>query len=250
MKISGSHVDHPQRAPSPLVPRARRPVRRARALSARPASRPPAGAAAAVGEGARRVAAASGARAGRRPAGADRWVSRRSWTQRQRAADAAQSRARRATVADLRRARLAENLRARRAPTCSAVPPTPPSCGTSRPATGPGEVAAPVYRNTGQAHSLSRLLDSRSPAEYGYHQEIAHAAGEVQMQIVQRAVVDPARRGEARGGGRPAEAPLPRAGRHAAGVDARSTTARSSAPQACSPGRSSGCPAGSRSPPA
>jgi hypothetical protein len=46
-----------------------------------------------------------------------------------------------------------------------------------------------VYRNTGQAHSLSRLFDSSSPAEYGYHQGVAHAAGEAQMQIVQRAVV-------------------------------------------------------------
>ena len=46
-----------------------------------------------------------------------------------------------------------------------------------------------MYRNTGQAHSLSRLLDSHDPTDYGYHQEIAHAAGEAQMKIVQRAVV-------------------------------------------------------------
>jgi hypothetical protein len=51
-----------------------------------------------------------------------------------------------------------------------------------------GEVAAAVYRNTGNAHTLTRLLDSGSPAEYGYRQKIAHAVGEVQMDIVRRAV--------------------------------------------------------------
>src|SRR4051812_35413047 len=106
---------------------------------------------------------------------------------RERAADFAVSQRDRA-VADLERARIRENFALARADLLSrAADAAEQRYQTAR--TRAGEIAAQVYRNTGQAHSLSRLLDSRSPAEYGYHQEIAHAAGEVQMQIVQRAVV-------------------------------------------------------------
>ncbi len=107
--------------------------------------------------------------------------------EREQAATAAQNR-RDGTVADLGRARLAENVALARADLLSrAADAAERRYQLARDRAG--QVAAQVYRNTGQAHSLSRLLDSRSPAEYGYHQEIAHAAGEVQMQIVQRAVV-------------------------------------------------------------
>jgi hypothetical protein len=106
---------------------------------------------------------------------------------RERAADFAVSQRDRA-VADLESARIRENFALARADLLSrAADAAEQRYQTAR--TRAGEIAAQVYRNTGQAHSLSRLLDSRSPAEYGYHQEIAHAAGEVQMQIVQRAVV-------------------------------------------------------------
>jgi hypothetical protein len=106
---------------------------------------------------------------------------------REQAALAARNR-RDATVAELARARLSENIALARADLLSRAALAAERRYQAARARA-GEVAAAVYRNTGQAHSLSRLLDSHSPTEYGYHQQIAHAAGEVQMQIVERAVV-------------------------------------------------------------
>ena len=107
--------------------------------------------------------------------------------QREQDAVAAQNR-RDGTVAALGRAQLAENAALARADLLSrAADAAERRYQAAR--TQAAEVAAAVYRNTGQARSLSRLLDSRSPTEYGYHQEIAHAAGDVQMKVVQRAVV-------------------------------------------------------------
>ena len=92
------------------------------------------------------------------------------------------------TVADLQQAQLAENLALARADLLSRAADAAEARYQEARARA-GEVAAAVYRNTGQAHSLSRLLDSGNPTEYGYHQQIAHAAGEAQMKIVQRAVL-------------------------------------------------------------
>jgi hypothetical protein len=106
---------------------------------------------------------------------------------REQAANDAQNR-RATTVADLQQARRSENLALARADLLSrAADAAEVRYQLARDRAG--QVAAAVYRNAGQAHSLARLLDSRSPAEYGYHQGIAQAAGDVQMQIVQRAVV-------------------------------------------------------------
>ena len=106
---------------------------------------------------------------------------------RQAAANAARSR-RNQALGDLARARLEENAALARADLLSRAADAA-EARYRQARERAGEVAAAVYRNSGQAHSLSRLLDSRTPTEYGYHQEIAHAVGEAQMQIVDRAVV-------------------------------------------------------------
>src|SRR4051812_35874319 len=107
--------------------------------------------------------------------------------QRQRAANAAMS-SRNQALGELARARVAENAALNRADLLSRAADAA-EARYQQARTRAGEVAAAVYRNTGQAHSLSRLLDSHNPTEYGYHQQIAHAAGEAQMKIVQRAVL-------------------------------------------------------------
>jgi hypothetical protein len=107
--------------------------------------------------------------------------------QRQRVADAAQAR-RDQTAADLARAQLAENAALARADMLArAAADAERRYQAARERAG--EVAAAVYRNHGNAHALTRLLDSDSPAEYGYHQEIARAAGDVQVKVVQQAIV-------------------------------------------------------------
>src|SRR4051812_27010233 len=106
---------------------------------------------------------------------------------RQAAANAARSR-RNQALAELARARLDENFALARADLLSRAADAA-EVRYQQARARAGEVAAAVYRNTGQAHSLSRLLDSHNPTEYGYHQQIAHAAGEAQMKIVQRAVL-------------------------------------------------------------
>src|SRR3954464_13195627 len=106
---------------------------------------------------------------------------------RREASNAARSR-RNETLGELARAQLAENAALNRADLLSRAADTA-EARYERARSRAGEVAAAVYRNTGQAHSLSRLLDSKSPTEYGYHQQIANAVGDAQMQIVERAVV-------------------------------------------------------------
>ena len=106
---------------------------------------------------------------------------------RRDAANAARSR-RNETLGELARARLAENAALARVDLLSQAADAA-KVRYERARARAGAVAAAVYRTGGQAHSLARLLNSKSPTEYGYHQQIASAAGEAQMQIVERAVV-------------------------------------------------------------
>jgi len=107
--------------------------------------------------------------------------------QRQRVADAAQAR-RDQTAGELARAQQDENLALARADMLArAAAAAEQRYQAARDRAG--EVAAAVYRNHGNARALARLLDSGSPAEYGSHQANARAAGDVQMKVVQQAIV-------------------------------------------------------------
>jgi hypothetical protein len=51
-----------------------------------------------------------------------------------------------------------------------------------------GRVAASLYRSAGSSSAIGNLLDSRTPSEFSYRQRITRQVGEVQRQVVQRAL--------------------------------------------------------------
>lgn len=95
--------------------------------------------------------------------------------------------ARDATVAQLQRTRLAENLALANADALgrAALDAQHRYAVARRRA---GALAASVYRNAGEPEALTRLLDSKSVAEYGYRKSLAERVGAIQSRVVREAV--------------------------------------------------------------
>lgn len=95
--------------------------------------------------------------------------------------------ARDSTAAQLQRTRLAENLALANADALGrAAADAKHRYAVARQRAG--ALAASVYRNAGEPEALTRLLNSRSVAEYGYRKSLAERVGAIQSRVVREAV--------------------------------------------------------------